>query len=421
MTWPESLLPLRQPRFAWYFAARLVATAGTTMSGVALAFAVLDISDSPSALGWVLAAHTIPLVLFLLVGGVIADRFPRAAVLQFSNISSAALQGIAAWLVISGQAEIWMLIVLQFGHGMTSAVGFPAMAAMVPQLVQRDQLQRANVLLSMSRGALTIVGPTAAAVLVVTVGPGWALAVDASTWAIAAVLMTPIRRATREPRDRDAVVAASPNMIRELREGWSVFVGTTWLWVVVAAFGVLNAIHMGAIFTLGPPLAKDTIGERGWGYALSAESLGLLLMTIVLLKVRLRYPLRAGMVGMAALALPILALGLGPELGILLLVMFLAGAGAEVFSLGWNLAMQENIEEDKLSRAYSYDALGSFVAMPIGQLLYGPLGEAFGYEPVLVASAVVYLAVCVATLLSRSVRNLGRPAPTKAGRLPTPT
>jgi MFS family permease len=71
--------------------------------------------------------------------------------------------------------------------------------------------------------------------------------------------------------------------------------------------------------------------------------------------------------------------------------------------------MQENIDDEVLSRAYSYDALGSFVAMPVGQIVYGPLGAAFGYRKVLVVSGVVYLAVCLLTLSSRSVRALRHP------------
>jgi hypothetical protein len=197
-------------------------------------------------------------------------------------------------------------------------------------------------------------------------------------------------------------------MLRELREGWQVFTQNTWLWVVVAAFAVLNAIHAGALFTLGPALAKRTIGAGGWGLALSAESLGLLLMTVVLLRVRFHHPLRAGMVGISLIGAPLLILGLDPAVVPLVAAMFVAGAGEETFGIGWNLAMQENIDDAVLSRAYSYDALGSFVAMPVGQLLYGPLGDAFGYRDVLVVSGVVYVVVCALTLCSRSVRNLER-------------
>ena len=107
------------------------------MASIALAFAVLDITDSPAALGQVLAAHTIPMIALLLYGGVIADRFPRTLVLQFSNLASAVSQGAIALLVLAGEAEIWMLVVLSIVHGIVSGVGFPAMASVLPQLVHR--------------------------------------------------------------------------------------------------------------------------------------------------------------------------------------------------------------------------------------------------------------------------------------------
>lgn len=402
MTWKDSVAPLRERNFAWYYGSRFVNTLGGMMANIALAFAVLDITDSPAALGQVLAAHTIPMVLFLLFGGVIADRFPRTLVLQLSNVSSALTQGLVAYLVITGTAELWMLIVLEAVHGMVSAISFPAMASMVPQLVPREHLQPANALLSLSRGGLTIIGPTIGALLVVTVGSGWALAVDALTWLLAAILLLRVKAPARaEPTERTSTVA-------ELREGWSFFVGLTWLWVVVLAFGFLNAIHTGAWYTLGPAIAKDTIGEQGWGLVLSAESVGLVLMTVLLLRVRIRRPLLVGMIGCSLMSLPLVVLGVEPHLLTLIIVTFVAGAGIEVFSMGWNLAMQENIDDRMLSRAYSYDALGSFVAMPVGQLLYGPLGEVFGFRSVLLWSGVAYAAIALLTLTSRSVRDLQR-------------
>ena len=402
MTWRESFAPLRNRNFGWYFASRFSNTLGSMMASIALTFAVLDLTDSASALGQVLAARTIPMVLFLLFGGVIADRFPRTLVLQLSNVLSALTQGTVAYLVITGQADLWMIIVLEVANGTVSAVSFPAMASMVPQLVRRDQLQSANALLSLSRGGLTIIGPTIGALLVVTVGAGWALAVDALTWLVAAVLMMPMKIPAR------VRTADRTSTLHELREGWTLFRTTTWLWVVVLAFSALNMIHTGAWFTLGPAVAKGTIGEQGWGLVLSAESIGLVLMTVVLLRVKMRRPLLYGMVGCSLMSIPMIVLGIEPHLLLLIVCTFVAGAGIEVFSIAWNLAMQENIEDDMLSRAYSYDALGSFVAMPVGQLLYGPLGDAFGYREVLLWSGVAYAAVALLALTSRSVRTLER-------------
>lgn len=404
MSLRDALTPLRDRRFAWFFGARVTSMAGSTMAPIALAFAVLDLTGSASALGLVLAARTVPMVLFLLLGGVVSDRFSRTTVVQTANLLSALTQGTVAYLVISGHAELWMIIAIEAANGTVSAFTMPALEGIVAQIAPRTHLQQANALLSFSRAGLTVVGPTVAALLVAGVGSGWALAFDAASWLVAALLLT---RVTLPPRRR----SEGASMLGELREGWSVFTGHTWLWVVVAGFGVMNAIHAGAWFTLGPALARETFGVRGWGLVLSAESVGLLVMTLVMLHVRVRRPLLAGMLGMACFAVPLLVLGLDPHVLPLVVAAFLAGAGMEVFGIGWSLSMQEHIDERVLSRAYSYDALGSFVAMPLGQIVYGPLGEAFGYRPVLLVSGVVYLATVLLVLSSRSVRDLRRVEP----------
>ena len=408
----SALAPLRDPRFAWYYAARVVSTAGSAMAPVALTFAVLAITHSATALGLVLAARTVPMVLFILIGGVVSDRFSRTAVIRTANLLSGATQTVVAVLVITGSANLWTLVVIEALNGTVSAFTMPAMQSVVPQLVRREHLQPANALLSFSRSGLNIIGPTVAALLVASVGPGWALAADALSWLVAAALIGRVSLPSM-PRRGDA------NMLRELREGWTVFTGNTWLWVVVAGFGVMNAIHAGAWFTLGPSIAVDTFGARGWGLVLSAESVGLLVMTLVMLRVRLRRPLLSGMLGMLCFVGSLTVLGLAPHVATLMVASFVAGAGIEVFGIGWSVALQENIDGSVLSRAASYDALGSFVAIPLGQMLFGPLGSAFGARPVIVVGAVVYALTVLLVLSSRSVRDLRRLA-VVAGPAPEP-
>ena len=409
MTWRDSLAPLRERNFAWYFASRTTDTLGSMMAGVSLAFAVLELTDSTTALGQVLAAHTIPQVVFMLYGGVLADRFPRTLVLQLSNLVAAASQGTLAFLVITGEADLWAFLLFSAINGTADAAGLPAMAGMVPQLVPRAQLQPANALLSLTRGGLTILGPSVSAALVVTVGAGWGLAANATTWLLSSLLLLRVAIPPKAPRGQQR------GMVQDLRDGWRFFLATTWLWVVVLAFALLNAIHVGAWFTLGPSRAKDTIGEQGWGLVLSAQSAGLLVMTLVLLRVRLRRPLLVGMLGVSLMGVPLIALGAQPDLWLLVVLAFLAGAGVEVFGMGWNLAMQEHIDDAMLARAYSYDALGSFVAIPVGQLLFGPLGDAFGFRAVLVVSGVATIVISLVTLISRSVRTLDRQPVTAPG------
>ena len=241
MTWADGLAPLRERNFAWYFASRFVNTLGSMMATIALTFAVLDLTDSAAALGQVLAAHTIPMIVLLLWGGVISDRLPAhpgAAGVQ-RRLGAHPGRPSPSWCS-PGRAELWMLIVLTAVHGAVSAISFPAMASMVPQLVPRSQLQPANALLSLTRNGLTVLGPTTGALLVVTIGSGWALAVDAAMWLLSALLLLPVRMPARERKQSSSTIA-------ELREGWQFFWSTTWLWAVVLGFGALNMIHNGAL------------------------------------------------------------------------------------------------------------------------------------------------------------------------------
>jgi MFS family permease len=403
MTKAATFAPLREPNFRWYFASRFVNLVGGTMASVALAFGVLQISDSPSALGIVLAANSVPLVLFLLAGGVLADRFGRILVIQAGNVLAGISQLTIAALLLGGHAEVWQLAALAAVIGTAQAMSMPALSSLMPALVPRRGLQQAIVLVSMLRGALTVVGPSVAGVIVVTAGPGWAIAVDGASYLVAAALLLGVRI---PPAERSG---EQPGVIEELREGWDFFRSTTWLWAVVLAFLLINMIHSGALSTLGPVLAKGgEIGERGWGMLLSAEAIGLLVTTMLMLWIPLRRPLLVGMLGISVEGVLLVALGVELPLPALLGFAVLSGMGVELFSLGWNLAMQEHVPEDMLSRAYSYDSLGSFVAIPVGQLLFGPLGAAFGVAEVILLAGIAYVVIALLTLLSRSVRTLER-------------
>lgn len=402
----ESMGALGDRRFAWYFTARTVSTAGSAMAPVALAFAVLHIDTSATALAQVLGVRTALLVIFLLVGGVVGDRFSRILVLQVAHVLTFATQGLSAWLVISGHATITQLTVIEGLNGAVSAFTMPAMMGIVPLVVERPRLQQANALLAFSRSGLGILGPAVAGLLVVGVGPGWALAVDALTYLVAVLCLARVGLSRRDPnRSR-----ASASMVRELREGWSEFASRQWLWVVVLAFGLINVILSGVVGVLGPLVSKTTpaIGEAGWGLILSAEALGTVLMTLVLLRLHLNHPLRWGMLSCTVFAIPIVLLGVAPDVIVVAVGFLLAGMSIEVFSVGWNTALQEHIPVEVLSRVFSYDMLGSFVAIPVGTFAYGYLATHVSVESLLVVSGVVYTALCLSALLSPSVRNLGR-------------
>jgi MFS family permease len=399
----SAMSPLRARPFRWYFLSRTVNLVGTTMAPVALAFAVLAVDDGTTSLGIVLAAYTVPLVVFLLLGGVLADRWGRQRVVQSSNVLAGVVRGVLGLLVLSGHAELWSLVVLAAINGVVVAPGLPAMNGIVPQLVPRDQLQQANALLSLTRAGLMVLGPSLAAALVVGIGPGWALLADAATWLVAAALLLPI--------SLPHAATSGSTMLEELRDGWRFFRGTTWLWLLVAVCGVLNALAEGGLTALGPVRSETTaIGPGGWGVALSAQALGALGAALALMRWRLERPLMSGLLAMALFGLPMIVLGAWPATAPLVAACFLSGIGAQVFSMGWHLAMQENVPDEMLSRAYSYDQLGSLAAVPLGLLAMGPLAGLYGLGDVLTVAGLLYVAIALLTLASAPVRGLVRPA-----------
>lgn len=268
--------PLASARFRWFFTGRSLSFLGSSMVPVALAFAVLEISDSAAALGIVLAARSIPQAGFMLAGGVIADRFSRRTVLVVAGMLSGMTQAVAATLLISGHAHVWNLAVTEAVNGTVTAFTFPAMASIVPMVVSRSDLQQSNALLGFSRNGMLILGPSIAALLVVTVGTGWAIAADALSFVLAAYCMS---RLLLAPAGREDPTS----MLHDLRVGWSAFTSRSWLWIVVVAFGVLNMVEAGVLNTLGPVIAERTFGAGGWGAVMSGIAIGFLVMSLLLL------------------------------------------------------------------------------------------------------------------------------------------
>ena len=176
------------------------------MVGVALAFAVLDLTGSVTDLGLVFAAKTIPLVVFLLVGGVLADRLPRRAVMLTADLVRLTTQGVIAVLLISGHATIWELALTQAVYGAATAFFNPASTGLIPAVISPGRLQQANALRALAMAVGNVAGPALAGILVAAASPGWALAVDAVSFGASAVFLALLRLPVlkRRPRSRSS-------------------------------------------------------------------------------------------------------------------------------------------------------------------------------------------------------------------------
>ena len=402
---PASSAPLRQREFRLLFAGRTISLAGSAIAPVALAFAVLDLTGSKTDLGLVLAAQQVPLLLFLLVGGVWADRLPRNRVMLWANVVSALSQACAATLLIAGHAEVWQLAALAAVNGTATAFYFPASAGVTPQTVPAPMLQEANALLALARNATAIGGAALAGFIVAGFGPGVAIAFDAATYLAAAAIVA-LMRLQLQPR------GDAHSFVSELATGWREFRSRTWLWVIVLQFSLLLAVDVGALNVLGPVVADDELGgAKAWGAILTGQAVGLLAGGLIGLRFRPSRMLLVATIAMLLTPAPLIALGFPLALPLIVAAAALAGAGLEIFVLLWNTTMQQEIPADKLSRVYSYDALGSFALVPVGLAAAGPIAEVIGVRETLWGAAAIALAVTLAVLLVHDVRTLERRVP----------
>ncbi len=392
--------PLRQTGFRRFFLGEAINNAGSSMSGIALAFAVLKISNSATALGLVAAAWTVPMVAFMLLGGALADRLPRATVLRGCNLVQGVVQSLAATLVLTHTAHIWELVVLQFLSGTAFAVSYPAFHGMVPILLPEPERKSAYLLLSQSEGGLRIVGPAVAGVLVAVTNSGWALAFDALTYFCAAYFLALLRLPMGERPERQESV------IGDFVAGWSFALQLGWVIPVACLSLVYNALVSGALWVLGPAIANNTIGSAGWGFSLAAEALGLFLFAFVLSRVTIRRPLIACQVGFVTIIAPMLVLGLWVHTAGLAVAFLITGCGMALINIAWNLVVQEKVPEGMLSRIMAIDGFFSFVAMPIGQLVIGPFNHAFGSRAVELGCVALTLITFVVGYTSRPLRSL---------------
>jgi MFS family permease len=390
------LLPRRD--FRWLTVGRSVSLVGNAMAPVAVAFAVLDLTGSAADLGVVVAARSVANVVVVLAGGVLADRLPRALVLQGSCAAAGISQALAAFAVLTGTASVPLLIVLGVVNGAMAAVSRPASSALIPQTVPAELLRAANSALRMSQNVAMIVGSSVSGALIAVIGPGWCIAVDAVSFVLAAACFTRLRvpDPVREPS----------RVLADLREGWTEFASRAWLWVIALQFLLINAVTVGALQVLGPVIADATFGRAGWGLALAAETVGAIGGGLLAARWMPRRALRYGVVLVFAEAVPLVALAVAPGVVVMVLALALTGFTMEQAGIAWDLSVQEHVPAERLARVYAYDAFGSFVAIPLGLVAAGPAAAAFGAGPTLLAGAALILLATAAALATSSVRTL---------------
>jgi len=396
---PAAPRALREREFRLLFAGQTVSLVGEGMVGVALAFAVLDLTRSVTDLGLVLAAFTLPLVAFLLVGGVLADRFQPRRVMLGSDLARFLSQGLVAVLLASGEARIWELVVLQAVRGVALALFQPASTSLTPSTVPPELLQEANALRGLSLAFGQVIGPAVGGFVVAGIGPGWAIGVDSVTYAVSAAFLVALRLPRREP------LPPQP-FLHDLLDGWREFTARTWVWSNLAFIGAGN-MAFNFTFVLGAVVAKRSFGGAGaWGLILGAFGLGAVIGGVVALRIRPRRPLVTANLVLVGSAVTPALLALRPPLAVVIAGACVGGIGGTVFNAVWETALQRHIPPERLSRVTAYDWFVSTAANPLGQSVSGPVAGAIGIDATLAVVAGWLAVGPLLTLAVPSIRSL---------------
>ncbi|CAQ00359.1 MFS transporter [Clavibacter sepedonicus] len=387
-------------RFRALQAARTISAAGNGFGRVALAFAVLGIPGAgPAEVSLVLACQTLPQLLLILVGGVVADRVSRSRLMVAAEVAAT-----AAWVGLAlvsglGVPSIPALAVLAAVAGIATAMFTPAMSGVVPQLVRPDQLQRANATFRVGQNAALLLGLGLSGVVVAELGATAALVVNAASFGVSGLLIAGIR--VPDP-DRPP-----SRVLADLRRGVREFAARQWLWVTTARFSVVVAALNATVGVLGPLVAiRSYGGPAAWSVIVASQAVGTIGGATLAARIRVARPIRTAVLATLALAVPMLLLACAAPVWLRCAGMIVAGVAIDVFGVLWSTTLQQRVPEDVLSRVSAFDSFGSLSLALLGLLVAGPIAAATGTGAALLACAGLVVAATLAALISPEVRRL---------------
>ena len=392
--------------FRLLFAGQALSVVGDRITPIAIAFAVLGLG-SATDLGLVLAASGVPFALFAVAGGVVSDRVGRRRVMIASDVVRTLSQATVAVLLLTGSAEVWMLVVLSAVYGTAAAAFMPALIGLIPQTVPPDRLQEANALLGFTRSIASVAGPALAGILIAIGGPGDAIAIDALTFALSAACLIALR-----PDRAPAVAGAEEHdgFAARLRAGWREVRRRPWLASGLGAMAAYHVFVLPAVWILGPALAESDLGgASSWAIIVACFGLGTIAGNLLALRLSIRRPVLVAAVALVGAATQAVIIGSGLGTAGIAILEFPAGIAVSLFFTLWDTSIQEQVPPAAVSRVSSYDFAVSLGLMPLGMAVAGPIAAAAGVQTTLIAMSAVGMAAALAWLAVPDVRRVRRP------------
>jgi MFS family permease len=384
------------------FIARFISNFGNGMGPIALAFGILALPNgSANMLGLVLGTTTVVFLIMAPFGGVIADKYGRARMVGLTDMAAGLVLLIQVAYFATGDVPLAVLLITNGFFGLMWGIFWPAFSGLMPAVLPEAGLQKGNALNAFMTNAGVILGAAVAGLLIDIFGVAFTLAIDAASFFISGLMIFTFRHLT--PRAQHT----ENTMLDDLLHGWKVFLSFRWIVIIVGAFSFIVMCWAAAENVLGPLIALEHFnGPKSWSFVITAESAGLIVGSIIAIKVKPKYPLRFLMLSSFTITFYIWSLAKPQSLLMIAFGAFLFGITLDLWGTLWSTALQRKVPRDSLSRVSSFDAMGSMMFRPVGLAIAAPLSTLFGIENFLQILAAITVVAIVVPLLDPQVRNM---------------
>ncbi|MFE5039224.1 MFS transporter [Streptomyces sp. NPDC056683] len=393
------LRTVRHSRFRRFLVGQSMSLLGSGMNTIATTFAVLQLpGGGAGAVGVVMAARILAVLIVLLIGGVLTDRIGARVVMLTADLLRFTSQGVLAVLLLTHSARIWEVVALAVVLGIGEGGFGPGLTALVPGLVPSDDLADANALLEVTQGMTSVVGPGLAGLLIAVADAGTVVAVDAISYGVSVLALAGLPTSPSAAPRRGAFT--------DLERGWREIASRTWLWVTTLHISLFNLVLWAPFLVLGPALAQQRLGgARAWGLVLAVYGTGSIIGGLALLGRNPNRALAWSMAASAGWAIPAAALAARVPLAWVAVAALLAGGGAAVCHTLLATVIQREVPAEVRGRISAFGSLGAYALGPLGLALAGPVSGVVGAERLLELGVLWQLTAVAVVLTLPSVRR----------------
>ncbi|MBV8080177.1 MAG: MFS transporter [Actinobacteria bacterium] len=368
---------------------------------VALGWRVTDLTGRASSLGYVLALQSLAMLTTLLLGGVLADRYPRRRLMISSDIARALVVGGFLAIELTGHMTLGAVLGLAAAFGLADGFFQPAFSGIVPLVVETPLLPSANSWLSIARQSSSVVGPGIAAGLYGAVGPSPVWGIDAASFLVSATALA-------LARPRDVRTDSQSTIKREFVEGFRYVVSVPWIWTGILAATVILMIAMAPFNALLPRVVQNHYGRGVGSYGLLFSLMAAGMVAGSLAWARWHPRRHRVFICFAAFGINdigIAVLGLSPWYWLAAAAVVWRGFFIGIGIASWTTLITQLVPERLLSRVFSFDFFGSFGLTPVGYAAAAAAATAIAPTTILAVGGSVAVALWFVPLTWDRVRN----------------